>query len=276
MGEILNCADKSLDLSKPKVMGILNVTPDSFSDGGDFVLFEKAMEQVQKMVEEGAAIIDVGGESTRPGAAPVSEAEEMERVIPIIEGIAKRFPVPISIDTSKPNVMRAAVAAGAGLINDVCALQLPGSIEAAADLQVPVCIMHMQGMPRTMQKMPSYNDGVFEVKEFLSKRIDSCISAGISRDNLLIDPGFGFGKTLDHNVALLKNLFDFTELKLPVLVGLSRKSMIGALLDEPVGNRMYGSLAAAVLAVERGASLIRTHDVKPTVDVLTVSSALLH
>ncbi len=228
------------------------------------------------MVEEGAAIIDVGGESTRPGAPPVSEAEELDRVIPVIEGIASDLPVPVSIDTSKPNVMRAAVAAGAGLINDVMALQAPGAMEAAADLNVPVCLMHMQGEPRTMQQNPCYADVVSEVKAFLVQRVDCCISAGIPRSHLLADPGFGFGKTLDHNLALLRDLQQITELGLPLLVGLSRKSMIGALLDEPVDNRMYGGLAAAVLAVERGARIIRTHDVKPTVDALAVSTAVIN
>ena len=228
------------------------------------------------MVEEGAAIIDVGGESTRPGAPPVSEAEELDRVMPVIEGIAADLPVPISIDTSKPNVMRAAVAAGAGLINDVMALQAAGAIEAAADLNVPACLMHIQGEPRTMQQSPCYADVVSEVKAFLAQRVDCCISAGIPRDHLLVDPGFGFGKTLDHNLALLRDLQQITQLGLPVLVGLSRKSMIGALLDESVDNRMYGGLAAAVLAAERGARIIRTHDVKPTVDALAVSTAVIN
>jgi len=272
---IVECAGKLLDLSRPRVMGILNITPDSFSDGGDFLSFDLAMEQAQRMVEEGAAIIDVGGESTRPGAPVVSETEELDRVLPIIEGIAHNLSVPISIDTSKPNVMRAAVAVGAGLINDVLALQTPGAVEAVADLNVPVCLMHMQGEPRTMQKNPCYGDVVSEVKSFLAQRVDCCILAGIPRDHLLVDPGFGFGKTLDHNLALLRGLQEITELNVPLLVGLSRKSMIGALLNEPVNNRMFGSLAAAVLAVERGAQIIRTHDVKPTVDALAVSTAVL-
>ena len=272
---IVDCAGKLLDLSQPRVMGILNITPDSFSDGGDFLSFDLAMEQAHRMVEEGAAIIDVGGESTRPGAPPVTETEELNRVIPVIEGIAKDLSVPISIDTSKPKVMEAAVAAGAGLINDVLALQAPDAIETAAALNVPVCLMHMQGEPRTMQENPSYGDVVSEVKSFLSQRIECCLSAGISRDQLLIDPGFGFGKTLDHNLTLLRDLQELAELDLPILVGLSRKSMIGALLDEPVNHRIFGSLAAAVLAVERGACIIRTHDVKPTADALAVSAAVL-
>lgn len=272
----VDCAGKLLDLSQPRVMGILNITPDSFSDGGDFLSVDLAIEQAYQMVEEGAAIIDVGGESTRPGAPPVSETEELERVLPVIESIACNLPVPVSIDTSKPNVMKAAVAAGAGLINDVMALQAPGAVEAAAGLNVPVCLMHMQGEPRTMQASPCYADVVSEVKAFLVRRIDCCISAGIPRSHLLVDPGFGFGKTLDHNLALLRDLQQITDLSLPVLVGFSRKSMIGALLDESVNNRMYGGLAAAVLAAERGACIIRTHDVKPTVDALAVSTAVVN
>ncbi len=272
---VIDCAGKLLDLSQPKVMGILNITPDSFSDGGDYLSFDLAMEQAQRMVDEGAAIIDVGGESTRPGAQSVTEAEELRRVIPVIEGIAKNISVPISIDTSKPNVMKAAVAAGAGLINDVQALQAPGAIEAAADLDVPVCLMHMQGKPHTMQQAPHYGDLLSEMKTFLAQRIDCCIAAGISRDQLLVDPGFGFGKNLDHNLALLKNLQELAELGLPLLIGISRKSMIGELLNEPADRRLFGSLAAAVLAVDRGASIIRTHDVKPTVDALAVTAAVV-
>jgi len=275
VASIVECAGKRLDLSQPRVMGILNITPNSFSDGGDFLSFDLAMGQAQRMVEEGAAIIDVGGESTRPGAPVVSETEELDRVLPVIEGIANNLSVPISIDTSKPNVMRAAVAAGAGLINDVMALQTPGAVDAAVDLNVPVCLMHIQGKPRTMQDNPCYGDVVSEVKDFLAQRIDCCTSAGIPRKHLLVDPGFGFGKTLEHNLALLRGLQEIAELGLPLLVGLSRKTMIGALLDEPVNNRMFGSLAAAVLAVERGARIIRTHDVKPTVDALAVAIAVL-
>jgi len=271
---VIDCAGKLLDISQPRVMGILNVTPDSFSDGGDFLSVDMAVAQANRMVEEGAAIIDVGGESTRPGAPAVSETEELDRVLPVIEGIAGSLSIPISIDTSKPNVMTAAVAAGAGLINDVMALQAPGAVEVVADLNVPVCLMHMQGEPRTMQENPQYGDVASEVKNFLAQRIGCCISAGISRDRLLVDPGFGFGKTLDHNLALLRDLQALAELGIPILVGLSRKSMIGTLLDEPVNRRMWGSLAAAVLAAERGARIIRTHDVKPTVDALVVAAAV--
>ena len=273
---LLDCAGKTLDLSRPRVMGILNITPDSFSDGGDFLSPDAALERAYRMVEEGAAIIDVGGESTRPGARSVSEAEELDRVIPVVEGIARELPVPVSIDTSKPGVMRAAAAAGAGLINDVQALRVPGALEAASDLGVPVCLMHMQGPPRTMQDAPAYVDVVAEVQSFLARRIACCVAAGIPRDRLMVDPGFGFGKTLEHNLALLKNLRDLSVLDVPLLVGVSRKSMIGALLDAPTDQRLYGSLAAAVLAASQGAKIIRAHDVKPTVDALAVATAVLY
>ena len=273
---LLDCAGKTLDLSRPRVMGILNITPDSFSDGGDFLSPDAALERAHRMVEEGAAIIDVGGESTRPGARSVSEAEELDRVIPVVEGIARELPVPVSIDTSKPGVMRAAAAAGAGLINDVQALRVPGALEAASDLGVPVCLMHMQGPPRTMQDAPAYVDVVAEVQSFLAERIACCVAAGTPRDRLMVDPGFGFGKTLEHNLTLLKNLRDLSVLDVPLLVGVSRKSMIGALLDAPTDQRLYGSLAAAVLAASQGAKIIRAHDVKPTVDALAVATAVLY
>jgi len=271
---VLDCAGKRLDLARPQVMGILNITPDSFSDGGDFFSLDSALEQARKMVREGAAIIDVGGESTRPGAASVALEQELERVIPVIEAMARELPVPVSIDTSKPEVMRAAVNAGAGLINDVMALREPGALATVRELEVPVCLMHMQGEPRTMQHAPAYGDVVVDIKAFLLERIEACVAAGISRDKLLVDPGFGFGKTLAHNLLLLKRLHEFDELGAPLLVGMSRKSMIGALLDAPVEDRLYGSLAAALLAFEQGACIVRTHDVKATVDVLTVAAAV--
>ena len=271
---VLDCAGKRLDLARPQVMGILNITPDSFSDGGDFFSLDSALEQARKMVQEGAAIIDVGGESTRPGAESVALEQELERVIPVIEAITSELPVPVSIDTSKPEVMRAAVNAGAGLINDVMALREPGALDAVRELEVPVCLMHMQGEPRTMQHAPVYGDVIEDIKAFLLARIEACVAAGISRDKLLVDPGFGFGKTLEHNLLLLKRLHEFDELGAPLLVGISRKSMIGALLDATVEDRLYGSLAAALLAVEQGAGIVRTHDVKATVDVLTVAAAV--
>lgn len=264
-----------LDLSRPRVMGILNVTPDSFSDGGDFISPERAIIHAEQMSLDGVDIIDIGGESTRPGAMAVSEQEELDRVIPIIEAIKQRLSVIVSIDTNKPVVMREAVAAGAGLINDVMALQAPGAIEMASKLNVPVCLMHMQGEPRTMQQNPEYVDVVSDVISFFQQRIDECVAVGISKKRLLLDPGFGFGKTLEHNLSLLKDLGEFLRTGLPLLIGISRKSMIGSLLDDaPVDDRLYGSLAAAVLAVDKGASIIRVHDVRPTVDALRVVNAV--
>lgn len=263
-----------LDLAKPQVMGILNLTPDSFSDGGRFTRLDSALDHARRMVEEGAGIIDVGGESTRPGAQTVSESEELQRVIPVIEKLIGELDVPVSIDTSKPEVMRAAVAAGAGMINDVMALQAPGALQAAVASKVPVCLMHMRGQPRTMQLAPSYRDVVEEVREFFDTRITACTEAGIARKHLLIDPGFGFGKSLEHNLALLRHLDEFQACGVPILVGLSRKSMIGALLgDRPVDGRLFGSVAAAVIAYLMGASIIRVHDVGATVDALKVAAA---
>ncbi len=271
----LDCAGIQLDLSRPKVMGILNVTPDSFSDGGDFVSPARAISHVEQMLNDGADIIDIGGESTRPGANAVSEQEELDRVIPVIEAIKQRLSVIVSIDTNKPVVMREAVAAGAGLINDVMALQAPGAIETVSQLNVPVCLMHMQGEPRTMQQNPEYVDVVSDIISFFERCIDRCVAGGIPRGHLLLDPGFGFGKTLEHNLTLLKYLGEFVPIGLPLLVGISRKSMIGAILnDAPVDDRLYGSLAAAVLAVEKGASIIRVHDVRPTVDALKLVNAV--
>lgn len=273
----LDCAGKSVDLSAPVVMGILNITPDSFSDGGCFIKPDVAVKRAEQMIAEGAAIIDVGGESTRPGAAAVPGQQELDRVIPVIEKLSANIAAPVSIDTSKPSVMREAVAAGAGLINDVYALQGDGSLETAADMQVPVCLMHMQGSPQAMQLNPTYDDVVAEVRDFLLSRVDACRAAGISRDRILIDPGFGFGKTLEHNLQLLRALNLYAVTGLPVLVGLSRKSMIGQLLGgdtpAPLEERLYGSIAAALIAASKGARIIRTHDVKPTVQALKVLSA---
>jgi len=257
-------------------MGILNVTPDSFSDGGDFISPDAALAQARRLAAEGADIIDVGGESTRPGAAPASVDEELGRVIPVIEAIAREIPLPISVDTGKPEVMRAAVAAGAGLINDVYALRQEGALQAAAELGVPVCLMHMQGEPRTMQQTPTYEDITAEVAAFLDERLAACEVAGIPRDRLLIDPGFGFGKTLAHNLTLMRRLDELRRLDAPILVGVSRKSMIGALLgNAPVEKRLHGSVAAAMLAVERGAAIVRVHNVAPTADALRVLSAMI-
>ena len=274
MSHFLDCAGKTLDLSHPHVMGVLNVTPDSFSDGGRFLAPDAALARARHMAAEGAAIIDVGGESTRPGAAPVSEQEELRRVIPVIEAIAAELPVVISIDTRKPEVMRAAVAAGAGLINDVYALREEGALHMAAALGVPVCLMHMQGDPRTMQAAPHYEDVVAEVKVFLAERVAACERAGILRERLLIDPGFGFGKSLEHNLRLLRHLDDFAGLKLPLMVGVSRKSLIGAVLDVPAAERLYGSIALAALAVWQGAAIIRSHDVAATVQAVKMTAAV--
>jgi len=267
---ILNCAGKSLDLSAPCVMGIVNVTPDSFSDGGKFFAADQALQQARKLVADGAAIIDIGGESTRPGSTPVDAEEEIRRVVPAIEAISAELNVPISIDTLKADVMRAAVKAGAGLINDVNALRGEGALQAAAELNVPVCLMHMQGTPQTMQKEPHYDNVVQEVKDFLLERIAACEAAGIPRKNLILDPGFGFGKKARHNLRLMKHLSDFMEMDLPVLVGVSRKSIIGAMLNVSVDERLAGSLALASIAVWQGAKIIRSHDVKETVQAITL------
>lgn len=270
----LICPTSALDLSTPQVMGILNVTPDSFSDGGKFAGFENALEQVQRMISDGATIIDIGGESTRPGAADVSEADELARVIPVLKAIKKRFNIVVSIDTSKAAVMSAAIAAGADIINDVRALQNDGCLTAVANSNIPVCLMHMQGLPRSMQKSPSYDDVITDIIEFFQQRIDACVSAGIARERIIIDPGFGFGKTLEQNFHLLANLSKFNQLDLPILAGLSRKSMIGNLLSRDVEQRLAGSLSTAMLAAQQGAHIIRVHDVQETVDVLKVLKAV--
>lgn len=256
-------------------MGVLNVTPDSFSDGGRFLDPQAALARAHAMVEEGADIIDIGGESTRPGAVKVSAEAEMDRVLPLLEVLARELPVPVSVDTYKPAVMAEAVRLGAGLINDIYALRAPGALQVVAASAVPVCLMHMQGTPETMQQHPHYGDVVGEVKAFLAERVQACEQAGIARSRLLLDPGFGFGKTLQHNLTLLRHLDAFHELGLPLLVGLSRKSMIGAITGRPVDERVHGSAAAAVLAAWQGAHIIRVHDVRPTVDALKVCAAVL-
>ncbi|MDA1106996.1 MAG: dihydropteroate synthase [Proteobacteria bacterium] len=259
-------------------MGILNITPDSFSDGGNFLSVAAALQRARAMAGEGAAIIDVGGESTRPGATPVSVQEELDRVLPVIKAIRAELPIIISIDTSKPEVMRAAVEAGAAFINDVYALRAEGALQAAVEINrrysVPVCLMHMQGMPRTMQQQPHYDNVAGEVRNFLAERVQQCVAAGIPRERLLIDPGFGFGKSLAHNLTLLKHLDMFAGMNLPLLVGLSRKSMIGALLGNEVSERLYGGIALATMAVLKGAVLVRTHDVRATVDAVRIATAL--
>jgi len=256
------------------VMGVLNVTPDSFYHGGRSTEISAALDHAARLVRDGADILDVGGESTRPGAEPVSAQTELDRVIPVIERLHREFDLPVSIDTRRAQVMREAVAAGATMINDVYALRGEGALEAATELKVQVCLMHMLGAPRTMQEAPTYNDVVVDVQQFLNERIDACLTAGIAETNIIVDPGFGFGKTLEHNLSLLRNLDEIAGLGFPVLVGMSRKSMLGQILDKGVDQRLYGSLALAVLARQNGAAIIRVHDVAPTVDTLTVLEAV--
>ena len=270
----LRCGSTLLDLSVPKVMGVLNVTPDSFSDGGRYVSHARALEHAQAMIDAGAAIVDVGGESTRPGAAPVSVEEQLRRVIPVVEQLARSGRAIVSVDTSTPEVILAAAAAGATLINDVRGLQRPGALEAAAVSRCAVCVMHMQGEPQSMQRRPEYADVVADVKHFLLGRVAACETAGIERDRLVIDPGFGFGKTVAHNLAPVRQLPEFVALRLPVMMGMSRKSTIGVITGRADGARLAGSLALAVAAVLRGAHIIRAHDVAETVDALKIAHAV--
>jgi dihydropteroate synthase len=269
------CRQRTIDLSRPIVMGILNVTPDSFSDGARFADVDAALGRARQMVTEGAVIIDVGGQSTRPGATAVEEAVEIARVLPVIEAIAASSNVAISIDSSKPAVMAAAVAAGACIINDVYALREPGAHAVAAGTEAGVCLMHMQGEPRTMQESPHYNDVVAEVSEFLLRERRACIQAGVAAECIAFDPGFGFGKSLRHNLTLLKELPRIAALKAPLVVGVSRKSVIGKILGKAVDDRLYGGLGLASLAVAGGARIIRTHDVGPTLDAIRMVSAVL-
>ena len=270
----LRCADKTLDLSTPLVMGVLNVTPDSFSDGGRFLPAAAAVAHGLRMAEEGAAIIDVGGESTRPGAGAVSAAEELDRILTVIERLRAASPAVISVDTSKPEVMRAAAAAGAGLINDVRALRAPGAMAAALESGCAVCLMHMQGEPRTMQLAPVYQDVVAEVRAFLAERAAACRAAGFGAGRLALDPGFGFGKNLEHNLALLRGLPGLAADGLPLVVGLSRKAMLGKLTGRGDGERLAGSVALAALAVLNGARIVRAHDVAATLDAVRVAAAV--
>lgn len=258
----------SLSLERPHVMGILNVTPDSFSDGGHFNQIERAMAHARQMVSDGATLIDIGGESTRPGAPDVNEQEELDRVIPVVERLVAELDVMVSLDTSKAAVMREGCKAGAHLINDVRALLEPGALAVAAEADVPVCLMHMQGQPRTMQAEPHYDDLLGEVRAFFDERIAACLAAGIRRQQLLLDPGYGFGKTLAHNYQLLAQQSKLLDYQLPLLVGMSRKSMIGHLLGRPVDDRLAGSLACALIGMQHGARIIRVHDVRQTMDAL--------
>jgi dihydropteroate synthase len=268
---LLHCGPYQFNLDRPLVMGIVNVTPDSFSDGGRFFSSSAAVEHAHQLVEEGADILDVGGESTRPGAQPVGTQEELDRVLPVIEALRG---VPVSIDTWKPEVMRAALAAGAAMVNDVNALLAEGALETVAQTNAGVCLMHKQGTPQTMQQQPHYQDVIAEVSGFLRGRIAAAEVAGIARERIAVDPGFGFGKTLEHNLELLRGLGRLCELGVPVLVGLSRKSMLGAITGREVGDRVSASVAAAMIAVQRGASIVRVHDVRVTVDALKVWEAV--
>lgn len=264
----LKCGAQALNIEKPQVMGILNVTPDSFSDGGHFNCLDKALSQVEQMITDGATLIDIGGESTRPGAKDVTEQDEITRVIPVLKAIKQRFNIIVSIDTSKANVMKEAIEQGAGLINDVRALQNEGCLAAVAQSNVALCLMHMQGLPRTMQSSPSYDDLINDITLFFKARILACHHAGIAKQRLILDPGFGFGKTLDQNFQLLAQMKKFNSLELPVLAGCSRKSMIGSLLNRDVNDRLAGSITTAIIAAQNGAKIIRVHDVKETVDAL--------
>lgn len=273
------CGDQTLNLYTPKIMAVLNVTPDSFSDGGNCYRDGKldlaqAMNRVETMLSEGADIIDVGGESTRPGADAVSVSDELARVIPVVAEIRKRFDVIVSVDTSQPEVIKQAAEAGAGIINDIRALQLPGALTAAAKTGLPVCLMHMQGKPGSMQNQPEYFNPVVDVRKFLDDRTAACIQAGIARDRILLDPGFGFGKTLAHNLSLFNHLPYLGDLGLPLLVGVSRKSMIGEITGQPVDQRLHGGLALATRALMAGAKILRVHDVRATADIIQVHNAL--
>ena len=272
---IFNCGRFQLDLSKPRVMGIVNVTPDSFSDGGKFNTTEKAIAHALQLVEEGAEILDIGGESTRPGATPVPLDEELKRVISVIEGL-RDVGVPLSIDTYKPQVMQAAITAGADIVNDVCALREPQALKIVATSQAGVCLMHMQGRPQTMQADPQYDDVVSEVRDFLKDRLDAAVQAGIDPSRIVLDPGFGFGKRTAHNLTLLNHLNDIQALGLPLLIGLSRKSVLGQVVGSSVDERIHASIAASVVSVMKGANIVRVHDVKPTIDALKIVQAVMN
>lgn len=272
---VLQCGARAVDLSAPLVMGILNVTPDSFSDGGQFNNLNKAYDHAAQMVEDGAAFVDIGGESTRPGADSISTQEELDRVLPVIEKISRNLDVTISLDTSNATVMREGAKLGAGLINDVRALDREGALQAAVDTELAVCIMHRQGEPQTMQQNPQYDDVVQDVTAYLEAKLQACIDAGIEREKLVIDPGFGFGKNLDHNLTLMAKLASLQTLERPMLIGVSRKRMIAGVLNKPVDDRLYGSLALAVVSAMQGAKILRVHDVAPTVDALKMTHAVM-
>lgn len=269
------CGKYQLKLSRPHVMGIVNVTPDSFSDGGKYTSTQAAVSHALTLIAEGADILDIGGESTRPGAAPVSLDEELSRVIPVIEGLKGVSTVPLSIDTYKPEVMRQAIAAGADMVNDVRALQEPGALDVVVNTNLGICLMHMQGNPQTMQMAPHYEDVVVEVEQFLADRLQACISHGIAKTRIILDPGFGFGKTREHNIRLIQQLEKLHSIGQPLLVGLSRKSVLGAIAGGDENQRLYASIAASVISAMKGAQIVRVHDVKATVDALKVVTAIL-
>ena len=269
-------SDRLLDLTSPKIMGILNFTPDSFSDSGKFFTLDKALFQVEKMLNDGADIIDIGGESTRPNAEIVTLEQELERVVPLVEAVRKRFDCLISVDSSKAEVFRQSALVGADILNDIRALQEPNALETAVELGLPVCLMHMQGTPQNMQQNPEYDDVVEEVADFLNQRIFACTMAGIPKEHIILDVGFGFGKTVQHNYQLLKHLNAFVASGYPVLAGLSRKSMIGNVINKPVDQRVAGSVAGALLAVQNGAKIVRVHDVAETADALRVWQTMVN
>lgn len=271
----VNKLQKILQEERPLIMGVINVTPDSFSDGGSFDTTEKATAQVRNLIQEGVDILDIGGESTRPGSRSVRPDEELSRIMPVIE-FALNMNIPVSVDTSKPEVMQVAIDAGVVMVNDINALQAPGALEVVANSSVMTCLMHMQGCPETMQVDPQYSDVITEVISFLEQRVTSAISAGIERERIIIDPGFGFGKTLGHNLTLLRHLDQFSILGLPIMAGLSRKSMLGAITGNAVDKRVHASVAAALLAVGKGAKIVRVHDVKATHDAFSVFAAIDH
>ena len=271
---LLNLGSRTLDLSKPKIMGVLNITPDSFSDGGKYQSLDHALSACEKMIDEGASIIDVGGESTKPGSSPIEAGIQIDRVIPVIQSIKKNFDTIVSVDTGDPVVMREAIKNGAEIVNDVYALKNTVDMDFLSGENKAICLMHMKGSPSTMQENPVYDDLMTEIKDFLEERINFCLRAGINRESLIIDPGFGFGKTLRHNILLLKNIEQLKYLKVPICIGISRKSFIGKITNKTINERLYGSLGATLIALQNGANIIRTHDVGPTTDIINLYNSL--
>ncbi len=271
---LLNIGSRTLDLSKPKIMGVLNITPDSFSDGGKYQSLDHALSACEKMIDEGASIIDVGGESTKPGSSPIEAGIQIDRVIPVIQSIKKNFDTIVSVDTGDPVVMREAIKNGAEIVNDVYALKNTVDMDFLSGENKAICLMHMKGSPSTMQENPVYDDLMTEIKDFLEERINFCLRAGKNRESLIIDPGFGFGKTLRHNILLLKNIEQLKYLKVPICIGISRKSFIGKITNKTINERLYGSLGATLIALQNGANIIRTHDVGPTTDIINLYNSL--